>query len=240
MLTSKLPLTIWFLAIYLITQEKNGVSALELSRSLGISYNATWRLKHKLMQAMKERDDEVQLSGIIQLDDAYWGGARTGKVGRGAAGKRPFVAAVSLNEEGHPNLMRFSAVEGFKKKELTQWAKKHLWPSSLVVSDGLACFRGIEEANSFHLGIVTGGGPDSVKLPGVAAIFILAAILSTPLVLIAGLILNKNKVQRTIVRYGKKKIVNWGTHTFYFLPIEYWAWLIPVFTILSWAICSFV
>ena len=162
---SKLPLTIWFLAIYLITQEKNGVSALELSRSLGISYNATWRLKHKLMQAMKERDDEVQLSGIIQLDDAYWGGARTGKVGRGAAGKRPFVAAVSLNEEGHPNLMRFSAVEGFKKKELTQWAKKHLWPSSLVVSDGLACFRGIEEANSFHLGIVTGGGPDSVKLP---------------------------------------------------------------------------
>jgi len=90
---SKLPLTIWFLAIYLITQEKNGVSALELSRSLGISYNATWRLKHKLMQAMKERDDEVRLSGIIQLDDAYWGGARTGKVGRGAAGKRPFVAA---------------------------------------------------------------------------------------------------------------------------------------------------
>ena len=61
--------------------------------------------------------------------------------------------------------MRFSAVDGFKKKELTQWAKKHLWPSSLVVSDGLACFRGIEEANSFHLGIVTGGGPDSVKLP---------------------------------------------------------------------------
>ena len=78
------------------------------------------------------------------------------------------------------------------------------------------------------------------QLSGVAAIFILAAILSTPLVLIAGLILNKNKVQRTIVRYGKKKIVNWGTHTFYFLPIEYWAWLIPVFTILSWAICSFV
>ena len=41
-----------------MTQEKNGVSALELSRELGISYNATWRLKHKLMQAMKERDDE--------------------------------------------------------------------------------------------------------------------------------------------------------------------------------------
>ena len=69
-----MPLSIWFLAIYLMTQEKNGVSALELSRELGISYNATWRLKHKLMQAMKEQDDEAPLSGIIQLDDAYWHG----------------------------------------------------------------------------------------------------------------------------------------------------------------------
>ncbi len=59
---SKLPLNIWFLAIYLITQEKNGISALELSRQLGISYNAAWRMKHKLMQAMKERDDETPLS----------------------------------------------------------------------------------------------------------------------------------------------------------------------------------
>ena len=48
---SKLPLNIWFLAIYLITQEINGISALELSRQIGLSYNAAWRMKHKLMQA---------------------------------------------------------------------------------------------------------------------------------------------------------------------------------------------
>ena len=73
---SKLPLTTWFLAIYFITQEKNGISILELSRHLGISYNATWRLKHKLMQAMKERDDKQPLEGFIQIDDVYWGGVR--------------------------------------------------------------------------------------------------------------------------------------------------------------------
>lgn len=162
---SKLPLNVWFLAIYLITQEKNGISALELSRQLGISYNATWRLKHKLMQAMKERDDELPLTGFIQLDDAYWGGVRAGKPGRGAAGKRPFVAAVALNQAGHPLRMRFSAVSGFKKQELTEWAKAHLKPESLVVSDGLACFRGITAAEVEHLPIVTGGGPKSVKLP---------------------------------------------------------------------------
>ena len=51
--------------IYLITQEKNGISALELSRQLGISYNATWRMKHKIMQAMKSRDDELPISGFL-------------------------------------------------------------------------------------------------------------------------------------------------------------------------------
>ncbi len=69
--STKLPLTIWFLAIYLITQVKNGTSVLEFSRQLGVSYNAGWRIKHKLMQAMKERDDQQPLEGWVQMDDAY-------------------------------------------------------------------------------------------------------------------------------------------------------------------------
>lgn len=47
---SKLPLTVWFLAMYLITQAKNGISSLALSRQLGISQNSAWLIKHKLMQ----------------------------------------------------------------------------------------------------------------------------------------------------------------------------------------------
>ena len=54
---TKLPLTTWFLAMYLLTQPKNGISALELKRHLGVSYPTAWSLKHKLMQVMKERDD---------------------------------------------------------------------------------------------------------------------------------------------------------------------------------------
>lgn len=71
---TKLSLTTWFLGMYLLTQPKKGISVLELKRQLGISCNAAWRLKHKLLQVMKERDDNKPLSGIIQLDDAYWGG----------------------------------------------------------------------------------------------------------------------------------------------------------------------
>ena len=62
---TKLPLTTWFLAIYLVTQAKPGLSALALMRQIGVSYNTAWSLKHKIMQAMKERDDGKPLSGII-------------------------------------------------------------------------------------------------------------------------------------------------------------------------------
>jgi transposase-like protein len=87
----KPPLRTWFLGMYLLTQSKNGVAALELMRQLGVSYNAAWRMKHKLMQAMKERDDSQPLVGTVQLDDAYWGGERhNGERGRGGAEQGPF------------------------------------------------------------------------------------------------------------------------------------------------------
>ncbi|MBL0382434.1 MAG: hypothetical protein JKP90_23065 [Desulfofustis sp. PB-SRB1] len=74
LVASKLPLTIWFLAIFLITQSKNGISSLALSRSTGISPTAALRMKHKLQQAMKNHDDSLALSRVVQIDDAYWGG----------------------------------------------------------------------------------------------------------------------------------------------------------------------
>ncbi len=105
---TKPPLTIWFLAIYLVTQSKKGLSALAaLKREIGVSYNTAWNMKHKIMQIMKERDDSKPLSGVIHLDDVYWGGERHGgKRGRDSKNKVPFVTAVSLNKEGHPIAIR--------------------------------------------------------------------------------------------------------------------------------------
>ncbi len=161
---TKLPLTTWFLAMYLITQSKNGVSALELKRQLGVSYCTAWSIKHKLMQVMKERDDSQPLAGIIQMDDAYWGGEHHGgKRGRGAPHKVPFVAAVATDAEHHPIAMRFSKLESFSKAEIARWSTQHLQSSCTVVSDGLDCFSAVSEVGCKHIPIVTGGGPDSVK-----------------------------------------------------------------------------
>jgi len=162
---TKLPLTTWFLAMHLIAQAKTGLSSLALMRHLGVSYNTAWSLKHKIMQVMKERDDSTPLAGIIQLDDVYWGGEqRGGKRGRGSGNKVPFVAAVEVNEEGHPIAMNMNVVKGFQSKEIERWAKKHLVSESAVISDGLACFSSVEKAGCIHTSIVTGGGPDCVTL----------------------------------------------------------------------------
>jgi len=74
-----------------------------LARYLGISYNAAMRMKHKIMQLMFEREETSPLSGFIELDDGYLGGEHSGgKVGRGAAAKTPFVAAVETTACGQP------------------------------------------------------------------------------------------------------------------------------------------
>ena len=61
----------WLLGIYFITQSKDGMSSLNLARTLGISANAALRMKHKLQQAMKERDDSKPLQDLVLMDDAY-------------------------------------------------------------------------------------------------------------------------------------------------------------------------
>jgi hypothetical protein len=158
---TKLPLKIWFLAIYLITQAKDGISSLNLARTLGISANSALRMKHKLQHVMKIRDDSKQLTGLILMDDAYWGGKkRDGKRGRGATGKMPFVTALSITPEGHPVSLKLSHVEGFTKNEISAWSSKHLHHMSLVASDGLSCFPAVKEAGCDHEPIITHDGPE--------------------------------------------------------------------------------
>ena len=162
---TKLPLTTWFLAIYLLTQSKNGVSALSLMRQLGVSYNTAWMVKHKLMQVMKEREDNRRLKGLIQLDAAYWGGRRRGgNCGRGSPGKIPFVAAVEVKSDGRPIAMKFKVVNAFRSRTIERWAAQSLEPGACVVSDGLSCFKAVIKTGCKHQPIVTGGGPESVTL----------------------------------------------------------------------------
>ena len=70
---TKLALTQWFLAIFLLTQRKQSVSAMQLSRDLGVKYDTAWRMKHKLMQVMFERNSRRTLDGRIEIDSCGTG-----------------------------------------------------------------------------------------------------------------------------------------------------------------------
>lgn len=161
---TKLALTTWFLAIYLISQAKTGVSALALKRHLGVSYPTAWLIHHKLMQAMSDRENRYVLEGTVHVDDAYLGGERTGgKVGRGSENKVPFIAAVSLTQEGHPMRVRLTVVSGFTLTAVAAWAKHYLAPGSAVFSDGLACFGAVTDADCTHQPtVIAGRKPNAV------------------------------------------------------------------------------
>jgi transposase-like protein len=161
--STKLPLTKWFLGIHLITQGKNGISQLELARQLGISVNAAATLYHKLAQVMLERDAAKPLSENIEIDDAYWGGKKSGKRGRGSENKIPFVAAVEKNGDGHPMRIKLNVVAGFKKAEIKGWAQKHILAGSATLSDGLACFKGLADAGLTHKAIIIGNSKNSAN-----------------------------------------------------------------------------
>ena len=160
-----LPLTTWFLAIYLLTQRKSGVSAPQQSRELGVADNTAWKLKHKVLQVMHERNQGERLSGRIEIDDAYLGGERPGKRGRGAEHKFPFVAAMKTDEDGHPQRLQLRWVSGFTLSEMRRYAQQAIAPDSQVISDGLGCFRAFDTTSYVHQRHITGGGRASVANP---------------------------------------------------------------------------
>jgi transposase-like protein len=163
--SSKLPLRTWFRTMYLVTQSKTGISSIELGRRLGVTQTTAWTLKHKLAQVMIERNATRRLKGKVQMDDAYIGGARPGRRGRGAAGKTPFVAAVATADDGKPDQIILRRVVGFRKIAIGKLASTALAADADVVSDALACFIAVTNAGCTHTAIKTASGSKAAKKP---------------------------------------------------------------------------
>lgn len=90
---------------------------------------------------MSERDEARPLAGPVEIDDAYPGGERPDKRGRGSMNKIPFVGAVQTSKDGHSLCARLSRLPVFTKEALEAWASKALVSSAQVLADGLDCVR---------------------------------------------------------------------------------------------------
>lgn len=160
------PIRAWFWLIFLMANMKTGVSILGVARLIGISYKRAWLISHKIRAAMRERDARYKLTGLIELDDSYFGSSKSGKRGRGAGGKTPVLVGVSVGEKGpiHASMRVLDRVDAIQIKTA---AGETVVKGSRVSTDGLGSYRsglsGFE-----HDRTVLGSGPAaSEKLPWV-------------------------------------------------------------------------
>jgi ribosomal protein L37AE/L43A len=177
---TKLDLMVWFRAMFHMTQTKQGISALELSRRLDVNYNTAWAIHHKLKQVMLERERSAPLDGRVEMDDAYLGGARSGgKRGRGSPGKTPFLAAVATTAEGKAHRVKLRRIKRFTKKAVKKLTARIVMPGAHVVTDGLGCFKAVEEAGCTHQAIVMRNGRKAGRHPAFRAVNTVLANIKT-------------------------------------------------------------
>ena len=117
-------------------------------RHLGLSYNSAWLLQQNIIHALKD-DQQHKLKGVIHVDDGYLGGHRSGVRGRGAAGKTPFISALSFHKN-KPFHLKLSPVANFSKKAIRLWSKHSIAKASLVFSDALQGFQAIARPGVQH------------------------------------------------------------------------------------------
>ena len=143
------PLVLWFRAIWWVTSQENGASALGLQRILGLgSYETAWTWLHKLRRAMA-RPNQDRLSGSIQVDETYIGGEKPGKRGRGAEGKTLVVIAAQEDGEATGRI-RLKQVADASAESLEAAVQEIIEPGAEVKTDGWGGYNGLRSLGYKH------------------------------------------------------------------------------------------
>ena len=149
---SKLPLTAWFAAAYLVATLKPGISALQLQRQLGLTrYETAWLLLHKLRRAMVA-PDRALLAGTVEVDEAWVGGAQPGlRGGRQRAGRKTLMVVVAV--ELRPKSLgrvRLEVVPDDTAPTLLGFVRRNIAPGSTVVTDAFQGYAGLAKLGYTH------------------------------------------------------------------------------------------
>ena len=151
---SRTPLQLWFYAIYLFVTTRHGVSGKELQRSLGVTYKTAWRMGDQIRKLMQKADGFEILQGHVEADEAYVGGVRPGKRGRGAAGK-----TIVMGLKQRDGRIRAEVIENIKKATLREVVLRNVEPGAIVSTDELMSY-GLLEGDGFTHGTVKHGAKE--------------------------------------------------------------------------------
>jgi len=139
---TRLPLTLWFRAVWHVVGQKNGVSALGIQRTLGLgSYKTAWAMLHKMRRAMV-RPGRERLRGVVEVDEAYWGSEESGVNGRQTEKKALIMVAAEEDGKGIGRI-RLAHIPDFKRTSLHGFIRASVEPGSVVRTDGYNIYMGL-------------------------------------------------------------------------------------------------
>jgi transposase-like protein len=164
---SRSPLTLWFRAVWWVTSQKNGASALGLKRILGLgSYETAWTWLHKIRRAMV-RPGRDNLSGSIEVDETYIGGLEEGLRGRGAGNKALVVIATQMVEKKKIGRIRMAKIPDASADSLHGFIRSSIEPGSTIITDAWTGYSGLEGYRHKIINISKRKKDASDLLPGV-------------------------------------------------------------------------
>jgi transposase-like protein/ribosomal protein L37AE/L43A len=148
--STHLPLTLWFRAMWYVTSQKNGASALGIQRVLGLgSYETAWTWLHKLRRAMV-RPGRERLRGLVEVDETYLGGLEEGQRGRPAAGRKALIA-VAAEEVGRGiGRVRLRRIRDASAASLYPFVQDAVESGSQVRTDGWVGYDGLAAMGYKH------------------------------------------------------------------------------------------
>lgn len=146
---SRTPLRQWFWAIFLVARDKRGHSALQLSKELSIPYVRAWLMLHRIRTAMAYRDVRYQLTGVVEMDEAYFGAPDPGQKGRGTRRAKALVA-LGLRTDGKPRFVKMLTIKRLDARSVKAFAEASIAPGSTIRTDGLNVYRGLSQQGFRH------------------------------------------------------------------------------------------
>lgn len=156
----------WFTLIFLMANQKTGVSVLSASRLLNISYKRASLMARKIRSAMEMRDSRYALESLVEMDESYFGSTKSGKAGRGSQGKRPVLICVGLNGKA-PLYARMKVLDSVDAIGIKNAIGKDITEGARVITDGWKAYRGALSDFEHEPRVLGSPAAASEKLPWV-------------------------------------------------------------------------
>ena len=148
---SPIPLDKWMAAMWLLANDKNGISSYEVGRALGITQKSAWHMMHRIRLTM-QRDGVNKLAGDVEADETYIGGKarfmhkhkRDAKIkGTGGMGKTAVMGLLERHGPDKASQVRVRVISTTKKKPLQAEVRQHVEAGASLYTDSLASYEGL-------------------------------------------------------------------------------------------------